>query len=447
MPKRIAYVMPIIFSIFISAAYTTDTAPAPRVPQIGQGQDKTQQTVSLSEIPILKSKLWQSKHFTIDDKVQINGYYYIFTVRTTKAVHKVVSVRKLIKFCHEIDVLEEYKATQKGSHVLKGMGQSISTVGKGAGNLIIHPGRSAKRVGAGFGRVFRSIGGAFKKKKVVPTKAADGTDHALLGKGPAGAERRTLAAELGLDVYTDNKEVQDFLIKVARKRLAGKLPISASVFALPGGSIFTLSLTPMGHDKSTELLIRNQGPAELRKTLGEKYNELFGLAYGPEDSPITQLLNNPNYTPRQQAYLWRYFADLKGLAKINESLVFLSQIDTPEKAEVACAQAELLALLHTRSKNMKSFAILRNTLGAITADNTLCFLISRDSIRYWSDVKTSIKLGASAGKAHKANRVEFWSTGDIDTRSAQLAAEYGIAVYQNILEYDIFSRPREVAAK
>jgi hypothetical protein len=413
------------------------------VPQIGEGADRTQQTIDLSSIPILKTKLWESKNFTIDPTVQVDGYYYIFTVQTKAGTHQVVSVRKLIKFCHELDVLEEYKSTQKGNPFAKGMGQAASGIGKGFVQIFRHPGQSTKRVGAGFGRLFRGAGRAFKRKKAKPTLASDGTDLALLGKGPAGPERRLLANELGLDVYTTNGEIQLFLNQVARKRLAGKLPLNSAIFALPGGSVFTLSLTPMGHDQSTELLIRNQSPTELKTTLAQRFGEISGIDHLAEDSPILALVDNPNYTPRQLAYLWRYFADLKGMAGMREALIFLGAVDSPAKAEVASAQAELLALLHQRGKPMKRFAPLRNTLGGLAEDGTLCFLISRDTIRFWSDVETSLNLATQAGRSLTAARVEFWSTGDVDHESAVLAAKKGIAVYQNILEHKVFQQARE----
>ena len=92
---------------------------------------------------------------------------------------------------------------------------------------------------------------------------------------------------------------------------------------------------------------------------------------------------------------------------------------------------------------MKRFAPLRNTLGGLAEDNTLCFLISRDTIRFWSDVATSLDLSLSAGKELRSARVEFWSTGDVDNESAVLAAKKGIAVYQNILEHKVFQKARK----
>lgn len=411
-----------------------------------EAEDRPDMVVKLSDIPIIKTVLPKSDVYTIDNNVKLDGYFYNFTVDYEGNKSEIQSVRKLVKTCHEIEVMDNFKKKEQDKNqVASGVGASAKTVGAGAVNLVKHPGVTVKKVGIGIGNVGRALTSPFRRK--APVKASTGVDLSKPGKGPAGGERRLLAYEMGIDVYSQNESVQDFLNEVARKRLMGKLPIQASVFALPGGSVFTLSLTPMGHDLGTEELIRDNSPRALVDALGERYYEQFGMKYGRRKSPITALLDNPNYTPREQAYLWTYLNDLKTLECVTDAVNFLAAVDSPGKANIVSAQLELLSLLHQRAKQLHKFVPVRNTLGAISKDGTLCLVISIDTVRYWGDVRKSLELSIAAAKEKDAERIEIWSTGDIDRKSVMLSNSLGVKVHQNILENPVFQKPRVYGKK
>jgi len=402
-------------------------------------EDAPRYTTRLEAIPVIEAILPRTEYVTIDPEVSVEGYYYDFTLHYGEQAFEVLSVRKMLKQLRELEVLHRYETSEHGSPVLAGLGQSVKGVGVGFVNIFRHPGQSIKRVGQGIGRLGRAAGNIGDE---TPTQASDGSDRALSGKGPAGGERRLLAWELGLDVYTDNPAVQEMLNQVARKRLAGKLPVNAGVFALPGGLLFTLSLTPMGYDPSTEELIRDKGPTELRHELAQRYEQQFGLVY-ETDPGITALLNNPNFSPREQAYLWRYLTDLQDLEGIREAIGFLSRTNSPERAGIVSAQVELLSLLHARARPLAHFVPVRNTLGALGEDGSLVLVISIDTVRFWSDVMTSLKVTVDAAREEGAEAIEIWSTGDIDQKSIDMAREMGVTVYSNILKYPVFRRARE----
>jgi hypothetical protein len=411
-------------------------------PKTGVYEKPPEYTTRLADIPVLRTVLKSSPNYVIDPLVEVDGYYYNFTVRTKYADYQVLSVRKLIRLCHEIDVVEHFRETDKGGHVMSGVSQSAAGIGRGFGNLILHPVQSVKRAGQGAGKMVRATGGMFSGKKI-ETLASDGRDRALMGKGPAGGERRGLAYQMGIDVYTDNPITQELVNNVARKRLAGKLPLTASVFALPGGAVFTLSLTPMGFDPSTEEIIRDNAQGELRFLLAKNYKEQFGLDYQQEGSAVQRLLDNPNYSPREQAYLWRYLKDLSTLEEVGAAFEFLAQVNSPERAEVVSAQMEMLSLLHQRARRLVRFVPIRNTLAALAEDNSLCIVISIDTVRYWSDVRTSLDLTIKAARDLGARQITIWSTGDIDAQSVELARKLGVNVRQDILENPVFQRARD----
>lgn len=412
-------------------------------------------TVRASSIPILPTVLRPSDYYTIDPIVLVDGYYYVFTIRLRRDPEKkgrsskdeetfqAVSVRGLIKLCHEIEVVERYRA-EKGSEFLKGVGESVTTIGRGLGNIFLHPGQTLKAIGTGVNRCldFTASLAAAPFRSSQESRSRGAIDRGLPGKGPAGAERRRAAYELGVDVYTENPMVQQVLNSIARKRLAAKLPLHTAVLAMPGGIAFTLALTPVGFDPGTEELIRDFAPEDLSLELARRFHEQLGLPIG-KGSAVQKLLDNPHYSPRELAYLWRYMLDMRYVEEMETAIAFLSRAASPPHAAILTTQVELLSLLHQRARPLHRFIPVRSTLGARAMNGSLCFVISIDTVRYWSDVEVSLRAALDAAAANDANPVEIWSTGDIDEASLARAKEYGIVVHQNILEQEIFRRPRE----
>lgn len=429
---------------------TTDSSrpAASRSPQAPIPTDPgPRDSVPVDQIRILEIFDLDSQYYSIDPKAGLDGYYYVFKVSSPHGEYRVVSVQDLVKVCHEIDVLETYLAKNKESPLARGLADSVVGVGKGAGDILLHPGLTLKRMGTGVGKMVRGVGRLlatpFKDKN--EGKDADGVDRALYGKGPAGGDRRQVAYELGLDVYTDNPNIQKLLNEVGRERLAGRLPVRVGLLFVPGGGVFSLALTPMGYDEPTEKLIRDEEPAELLRILGLRYRNQFGYAYGGRDSDplLEHLLNNPNYTPRQQAYLWLYITEMKDLENRDEALRFLASVGSADEADSVVTQAEMLALIHTRARPLARYHPFGATLGAVGRDGALCMVWPVDTVRQWHDKGRLLDVGLRAMKEAGASRLEVWCVGDVDAATVEAAYKRGVPIHPNILAEPLFRAPRK----
>ncbi len=421
-----------------SAATTSDTSAMQQNPY----QINVQKTVSISTIPVLKYLLTPSKNYRIDPQVAIDGYYYKFTVHTPHGDYDVVSIRKLMQLCREIDVLEDFHKKNVDNQVWEGVKNSAIVIGKGVGRILIKPGDSLRAIGVGTGKTLRWTVGLLKMPFAGKARLdADGNDRALGAKGPLGAERRRVAFELGIDVYTSNPTAYALIDEIAKKRSAGGLPIGLSIFALPGGSVFALSLTPIGHDQKTEEMIRDNSPDELLRSLRIYYHKQLQLDTSSA-SAVRTLLDNPNFSPREQAYLYRYLADMRDVAGHAEAVAFLAQTPSPQMASIVSGQVELLALLHRRARKLREFIPIRNTLGALAEDGTLCLVISNDIALYQDDIETSLDLITGAAAKIGANSAEVWTTGQIPKLTQEAARRRGVACYENILMDPVFRQIR-----
>ena len=124
----------------------------------------SEQTFSYGSITAVRNIIPQkTDYYTIDSEVRLQSPYYVFTVNSASGdSFEVKGITSLIKVCHEISVIELFKQTEQGSQVWAGARTSLLNVGKGAKQIVIHPGDSAVALGRSVARTTRGVGRFFK---------------------------------------------------------------------------------------------------------------------------------------------------------------------------------------------------------------------------------------------------------------------------------------------
>lgn len=421
----------------------------------GFGKDVPPSTVTCSSIAALNDLSKSNKYFTLDDVVRVDGLYYRFSIKSPHGEYDVVSIRELLKVCHEIRVIEEYRATKEGSEAWNAAGESLKNIGRGAKRIVKEPKESAKAFAEAGGKIARSIG-RFLKKQVDgkdEEKAGDGADRDKGGEGLfVGKHARQFAAEVGLDVYTDNPYAQALIREVAKARSKGSIGTSVGLFFLSpvqGLGLLSNSLTPNGFDAETEKLICNEAPAELRYVLTGKYNKELGLECA-EGSPVSVLLSNPNYSPREQAYLYLYLKSLakpetgNGVEGLSGAIEHLGKVKSPDAATFAANQMELLSAYQKYEKNLTKLVVVTKHLGAVTGAKELMLIIPYDVVGNVLEMKGFPGEVAKFSQSQNIKKTHLWCTGGVASGFASESKSKGIAVRENVLQLPHFA-PKNAA--
>lgn len=385
--------------------------------------------------------------YAIDDLVPIAPPYYVFTITSAHdESYQVQGITGLLKATHEITVLELYRATPQGNQIWGGAKESVANIGKGGKQIVLHPGDSTVAIGRSVARagrmVSRMVTGIFKKKQT----SSSGTD---LEKTPGGAmaaeQARRAAYELQLDVYSGNPYVQAMLGEIAKQRMAGSLGVSAAAMAASlivpgGGALATISngaLTPGAHVEATELAIRNNPPEELYMALSKQF--MAGLGLG-EDALETQsfltLLDNPNYTPRQKAYLTLYIEQMAQVHGRLDMLKTLAGAITVKDAETMYQQMQLLSASHRFGRRYASFVCRAQRIAGQLARGDIIMILPYD----FADDSWQMREEVRNIPPSDVSR-NIWLLGNHTVAFEKMAKDNGIAsVHDNILHYDAFSR-------
>ncbi len=366
--------------------------------------------------------------YSIDSDVTAVAYTYFYHVNTNHGRFLIGSSVNLAKFVHELQVIDQIEKTHKGEEILRGLGAGVKDIGTGIGNAVIHPGISLKNLGQRFRQAGRTIERTVTGEGAVGEDAG-GQDRALLGRGPAGGARRQIAYELGVDVYTTNPILKEALNALARARAGGYFTTWAAPYHLSALSSFN----PITGDDKAETLIRDLDPSELRRRVGMDLEQVLGMSRSDTGLPLYRLLTNPNYSPRDIAYLAGVFETLSGAGNLTGVLEELADAQSPDEADFLTLDLRIYALLHRNVQPIAEFRSFTESFGAIGQNGVMYIVSIADTLRPWGETAAAFEriLGGAVQAGLKG--LEVWTIGDVHPAMVENAAKRGVVVRQNIL--------------
>lgn len=441
-----------IFVILILIAFSCQ----PFISTKGFCNDNPPKSTSLSSIKVLNGLSKKNDFYTINDEVVIDGNYYRFMLTSPHGEYNVLSIKDLLKVCNEIWIIEEFVKTDEGGQAWNGAGESLKNIGRGAKQIVKNPKESAKAFGSAGGKLLRGVGRFFSKKlgNEEEVTAEDGTDRAEGAKGMfKGKQSRKFAAEVGLDVYTDNPYAKILIDEVADQRAKGSIGTSVGLFFLApvaGLGLLSNSLTPDGFDAETEKLISDESPAELSYVISEKYKNELGLESKSDQKVLSTLIKNGNYTPREQAYIYLHLqrlakpAEGTGVEGLIEAVGLLGSVKSPDEATFVFVQLELLSAYRQHDKDLSKFVVASDILGSIKTNKQILFILPYDTVDNNSTTQKIQDNIAESVKSNDAKGADLWVTGDATKGFIKNGKSKGITVKNNVLLLPHFSPDKPV---
>ena len=379
-----------------------------------------------------------STYYTINPIVRLDGPYYVFQITSASGESfEVKGISELINTCHEISVIEAFRATPQGNEVWKGTKGYVGGVAKGTKGIVIHPGDAGAAMGETVARTGRTLGravtGLFKKDP----KSSTGADLSKGAGGIAGEQARMAAYELHLNVYSKNPCVQDTLSSIAHKRWAGTLGVLAMGMVIPGSPLVARlirgAVISSAYDDGIELMIRDNSAPELNHKLQEIAEDQYRFdKKSPEMTSFCALLDNPNYTPYQKAYVAFYVQHFLSTDHRADMLQAFASTTTVENAEILFSQLQLLCSYHRFIKPIRGFAVNRERVAGILSDGTVLLVLPYD---YADDTKHM--NSELSGFSSKGRSVELWLLGGATERFEAMAKKYNVRA----IHCDMFNNP------
>ena len=401
----------------------------------------------LKWIKSFKPLIGESRYYVVREPAYVDGPYYRFFVWSVHGEYDVKSMRNLVKITNEIQAIENFRRTETGSQVWKGAGESVKDLGRGVKFIVCHPGQAGKAIGRSFSRFGRKVGRFVSKPFKKGQKKPHGNRMRGVGNFFTGSTARQLAYELGVDVYTENPTMRAVLAEVSNKRWAGHFGTSLAMkifVPIPGQTWMRKSLTKGARHDATEIMIRNNSSSELKLLNLRKYKMDLGLDNDLID-PLDNLVDNPNYTPREQAYMRLYFTEMRETEGMIDAMAFLAAANTAEEGIHRATQMELLYACHTGLKKIVRWVPMTDQLAGLTEDKTLITSLPWDLVQKTDLSMALVKELSEVRRAQGAREAAVWFTGDVTKDFLTYARQQGVAIHPNMLLLPQFRSGGETA--
>src|SRR5215831_20704594 len=187
------------------------------------------QTLQASKF--LPAALRSGGNFRVDEKVSNDGYLNTYHINSKFGTFTAVSTAMLRKRIGEVNalvVMEKVKGTTEFTNALKKAGAGV--VGS-AKNLVTHPVESVSGAAAGLGAAFRTASASLtgpKRSEAEESRVKDAIGFARM--------KRDYAYQFGVDVYSDNKVLQERLDEITWAGYGGSMTLSVALAAVPGAA-------------------------------------------------------------------------------------------------------------------------------------------------------------------------------------------------------------------
>lgn len=370
---------------------------------------------------ILPAQLISGPHYRVRDRVVSYGYMHHFVVDSDFGVFEVTGDFALRKLIREIGAIAALREIKKSDAYLNGIKQAASQPLQFGANLLEDPVDTVSGVPKGITRLFENVATG------LTTKAEPGTDSKLQQALAVSANKRELAHQLGVDVYSSNSVLQKELNSIAWATALGSLTVSAALAPVGGPAVMAVSATRMAQEVSA--LQKDYPPERLRQM-----NEAKLLGMGMSSSLVTQFLNHPNYTPTHDTVIANSLDALKGSMGRDAFLQQALSADDEETANFYMYVAETMRGYHQKVSPIQAISVYGPLVFGKAKNGVVMVPLPLDQ-GFWTErasQRVPNALDAYKGNNPLAKNFEFWVTGTVSKLAKDELAKLGVKVVESV---------------
>jgi len=368
---------------------------------------------------ILPAEQVSGAHFSVDERVESDGYLNYYTIRSDYGVFEAASTAMLHVRLHEIRALAQIDELS-GTEVFvtaaaeAGLGQI-----KVIDTFIQRPIETLAGLPQGVSRMFKrysrqadeAIAGA--SDYVASQKELSISDRDYEDYKESATElterylkisdaERNWARELGTDPYTSNETLGKAINNVAWVDRLGRIALRYSGLKIPYvGIVAKINDAVWGKD-----------PYELRD-----YNRARLAATGAEEGLIDAYLKNPWLSPTQQTLLTAAIDDLAGVTGTDGILRQSLNLRTQIEVGYFVRAVTLLAWYHSHQKPLASVSTELAIPGGVKANGMSVLLFPSDHVYWTESMAQAAREFRVLGTGSPRLKTELWVLGSVSKRT------------------------------
>ncbi len=369
---------------------------------------------------VLPANLRSGPHFRVQDLVAADGYMLRFTVNSDYGTFLVTGEYGLRKLIKEIQAVGALKKVSKGEAFAQGVRGKAEETMEFTANLVVDPSRTLASVPRGVAKLFDNIAAGLQNPG---EPRRDPVGQQLLNVSDA---KRKIAYDLGVDVYSSNRVLQNELDGLSKAQALGSLGMSA-VIPYGGGAVVGISRMSQTAGEVNRLL-RDESPSGLRNINGRKLQ-----AMGVAPSLAERFLDHSQLSPRHKTVIAASLEKLYGARGREAFINFALNAHDEDSANFIQNMAEILAAYQQTVSPIQEITAPGNILARAGNDAVLIpFPLDYGvwTIKAERVVKNTLAGYQKPGQAPP--RFELWVTGAVSPLARRQLEAQGIKVTEHV---------------
>ena len=366
---------------------------------------------------VLPEALRKGKHHTVREAVGMDRLHHTYEIESRFGVYRVTSRRMVEIRTREIEVLEKVTQMEGGPEFLKSLGNSLAAIPTGAVELVLDPVDGFKKIGKGLSKTGSRIKDLFAGGRTSKYEGSTG------GNAFYGDEQREIAAQLGLDVYTTNPQVREFLREIGGARAAGSLGVDLASLALP--VVGFAAVTTAKWQADVTRLLRDKTPLELYRHNAAALRDL-----GIPRATWEPFMQNRNLSPRHKTTITRSLSEMGKVKGLDAVLAAATLTRDEVGALYHEQQAILLAHVHREGGGLTSLRRVEHVVIGLQPVGREVVFVPVDHV-YWMEdfarLADAIKPATGAKHAtrmHVRGRITPMARKELEARGFELVDDF-----------------------
>ena len=365
---------------------------------------------------VVPEDLLKSELYEIQSDVITRGYTNTYQISSEFGEFTAHGNEMLLKRIQEIKAIHELDKIKKSEEFKDGVKTAAKSPFSFVKNLATHPVDTISGIPKGLWRYGSRVGemavGADK------SEYEDGVGKELI---LFSAQKRKLAYDLNVDVYSSNKVLQEYLNSVCWASYSGGIAVTVALAPLR-----VIRMTKTAHNVNS--LIRDNAPEDLTKLNRKK---LRGL--GVSEEVIEEFLDNRWFSPRHETTIV-HALEYQGLKSgISDYLQLASTAESEEDAYFFQNIIELTLHYVSNTVEAETSIVVKDQFALLRVRKHFVFPILVDN-GYWSEfgahliTKFESELRAKYGQDIQ---ILLWITGTVSERAKKELAARKILLVEN----------------
>ncbi len=361
--------------------------------------------------PVLRS----GEGYRVREEGRTDAFLTTWELETDYGLFVCPSRRMLEVRVHEVAAMRALlKSGGDEAQFLSGLQTRVADVPTAMVKLVEDPVGTLEGAAEGAKRTLGRVGDMFGKRKATKYEEG-GVDSALFAQ-----EKRKVAAELRVDVYSTNSKLQTVLGEVAKARRAGGFGVDLAKMAIPGFAGTAVSGLSTTSDMTS--MLRDRTPAEIDRIVGEKFAKA-----GVMPQLTRQFLANPWLSPRHRTTISDAVGRLAGIG--NPGALVAAAVETRTEAQALLheEQALFLASRLTAPDPVVRLDVTGGVVVAFTASGAMLVPVPVDVVALAENVDAVLDALLAMDGADAAPSRVIESTGRATPRAVERLKARGFA--------------------